>query len=345
MKLKTRLTWLRYITFLRIWNLIQLRTSFFLSTTFKKNIIWGSPFAISIEPTTSCNLGCPECPSGLKQFSRPTGKLSLENNTLILAALKGRLQHINYYFQGEPFIHGQFLELVEEAKKYNVYVSTSTNAHFINESMAEKIIHSGLDQLIISLDGTTQETYEQYRVHGKLSKVLEASRLLVAAKKKHQKGPVLVFQFLVVAPNEHQINDVLQLAKEMNIDEVRFKTAQLYDFKNGNPLMPNQEKYSRYIKGKDGKYKLKYTLKNKCWRMWSSCVFTWDLRVVPCCFDKDASHVLGNLGVSENTPNFQFKSIWKGEKYNAFRKQLMNSRETISICKNCSEGSKVLVEL
>jgi MoaA/NifB/PqqE/SkfB family radical SAM enzyme len=339
MNYKSKLSWAKYITPIRIWNMLQLRLSFMYSSAFKKSIIWGKPFAISIEPTTSCNLGCPECPSGLKQFSRPTGKLSLENNLRVLEQLKGRLQHINYYFQGEPFIHGQFLELVKQAKKFNVYVSTSTNAHFITTEVAEKIMQSGLDQLIISIDGTTQETYEQYRIHGKISKVLEASRLLVEAKKCAGKGPHLVFQFLVVAPNEHQVDNVLTLAKEMNIDEVRFKTAQLYNYENGNPLMPKNEKYSRYVLGKNGKFKLKYTITNKCWRMWSSCVFTWDLRVVPCCFDKDAAHVLGNLDATTS-----FKTIWNGNRYQNFRKQLFVDRSKIAICTNCSEGANVLVE-
>jgi radical SAM protein with 4Fe4S-binding SPASM domain len=339
MNLKTRFDWAKYLTILRLWNMIQLRLSFLISLYFKKVKLWGKPFAISVEPTTSCNLGCPECPSGLKQFSRPTGKLSLENNLLILNQLKGKLQHINYYFQGEPFIHGQFLDLVKQAKEHNIYVSTSTNAHFITTENAKEIMESGLDQLIISLDGTTQETYEKYRVHGKLEKVLESCRMLVEAKKRAGKGPQLVFQFLVVAPNEHQIENILQLAKEMQIDEVRFKTAQLYDYENGNDLMPKNEKYSRYVLDKNGKFKLKYSITNKCWRMWSSCVFTWDLRVVPCCFDKDASYVLGNLNASTS-----FESIWRGKKYQDFRKQLFSDRTKIAICTNCSEGSKVLIE-
>ena len=142
--------------------------------------------------------------------------------------------------------------------------------------------------------GLTQKTYEQYRVNGKLSKVLKASQYLVEAKKERGSDtPHLIFQFLAVKPNEHEIPQVFELASEMSIDEVRIKTAQLYEYKDGNPLMPENEEFSRYIKQKDGSYKLKGKPGNHCWRMWSGSVSTWDGSIVPCCFDKDAKHVLG----------------------------------------------------
>jgi radical SAM protein with 4Fe4S-binding SPASM domain len=202
--------------------------------------------------------------------------------------------------------------------------------------MALKTVQSKLDKLIISIDGTTQDTYEQYRIGGTLSKVIDGTKNIVSAKKKLQsKTPHLVFQFLVVKPNEHQLNDVKQLAKELGVDEVVFKTAQVYDFKNGNSLIPDNIKYSRYKKNSDGTYAIKNKLLNQCWRMWSSCVITWDGLVVPCCFDKDAKHQLGDLKQQ------QFKDVWMSQPYQIFRKSILKSRQEIDICKNCSEGTAV----
>lgn len=296
------------------------------------------PFSLSIEPTTACNLGCPECPSGLKQFTRPTGRLDLTLHEKMIAQLRRPVFYINYYFQGEPFLHPNFLELIKEAKRNKIYTSTSTNAHFINEKMAGDIIESGLDRLIISIDGLTQETYENYRIHGKLDKVIAGTKEMVQAKLRlNSSTPHLIFQFLAVKPNEHEIPQVFELGKEMGIDEVRIKSAQLYEFENGNPLMPENEKYSRYRKQADGTYKMKYKLGNHCWRMWSSSVLTWDGKVVPCCFDKDAKHVLGTVADND------FKTIWHHPQYNAFRNAVLRGRNDIEICKNCSEGSKVWV--
>ena len=334
--LKDSVQILKVLSLRKSWNLVLLKTSYLLSRVFKKPIVFGFPFSLSIEPTTACNLACPECPSGLKQFSRPTGKLDLNVHKQMLEQLKSSVFYINYYFQGEPFIHPQFLDLIREAKLAKMYTATSTNAHFIDKAKALEIIDSGLDRLIISVDGITQATYEQYRVNGSLSKVLEASAFLVEAKKERKSAtPFLIFQFLAVKPNEAEIPAVFTLAKEIGIDEVRIKTAQLYDFKNGNSLMPEQEEYARYAKQSDGTYKLKGRQGNHCWRMWSGSVLTWDGKVVPCCFDKDASHVLGNV------TDQHFQGIWKSKEYQKFRYAVLVNRQEIDICKNCSEGTKV----
>ncbi len=335
-KLRDTFNIIRHLTFSRIWNLIVLYFSYFISRIRKKSVHKGMPFSLSIEPTTACNLGCPECPSGLKQFTRPTGKLKLDVHQDILNQVSKTVFYINYYFQGEPFLNPNFLDLIIEAKKRKIYTATSTNAHFINKVKAEEIVKSGLDRLIISIDGMTQKTYENYRVNGSLEKVIEGTQFLLDAKKKlKSKTPHLIFQFLAVKPNEHEIDEIIEFGHTMKVDEVRIKTAQLYDYENGNSLMPDNEKYARYKLNKNGTYSLKYKTGNHCWRMWSSCVFTWDAGIVPCCFDKDAQHQLGNL------KNKSFAEIWNSEKYNGFRSAVLNHRNQIDICKNCSEGTKV----
>ena len=159
---------------------------------------------------------------------------------------------------------------------------------------------------------------------------------MIAAKKESgSEFPHVIFQYLVVKPNEHQVEDAKKLATEMGVDEIRFKTAQVYDYKNGNPLIPSNEKFSRYRKMPDGTFRLKNKMSNHCWRMWSSAVITWDGSIVPCCFDKDAVHKLGNMQF------VTFKDIWKNKDYTNFRRALLTNREEIDICKNCSEGSKV----
>jgi radical SAM protein with 4Fe4S-binding SPASM domain len=327
---------LKHLSFRRAWNLVLLKSSYFISRVLRKSIHFGNPFSLSIEPTTACNLGCPECPSGLKQFTRPTGKLDLDLHKEMLSQVKKSVFYINYYFQGEPFLHPQFLDLIRDAKKAKIYTATSTNAHFISKEKADEIVKSGLDRLIISIDGMTQATYEQYRVHGQLQKVIEASRFLVESKKQLQSStPHLIFQFLAVKPNEHEIPAVFSLANELEIDEVRIKTAQFYNYEDGNTLMPTNEKYSRYKRTSSGKYILKGDPGNHCWRMWSGSVLTWDGKVVPCCFDKDAQHSMGLLGKQS------FQEIWRTEKYRNFRQAILSNRKEIDICSNCSEGTKV----
>lgn len=317
-------------------NAFKVWVSYHLSKRNKRAANFGLPISIAIEPTTSCNLRCPECPSGLRQFTRPIGMLEPVFFKTTIDAIYKELIYLTFYFQGEPYLNPNFLEMVKYASDKKIYTSTSTNAHYLTPEQATKTIESKLNRLIISIDGTTQETYEQYRIGGTLQKVIDGTKNIVAAKKKLKSNtPHIVFQFLVVKPNEHQLNDVKKLADELGVDEVVFKTAQVYDFENGNPLIPTNQIYSRYKQQPDGTYKIKNELLNQCWRMWSSCVITWDGIVVPCCFDKDAKHQLGDLKKQS------FQELWESSKYQSFRQSILKSREEIDICKNCSEGTKV----
>jgi radical SAM protein with 4Fe4S-binding SPASM domain len=226
--------------------------------------------------------------------------------------------------------------MVKYASDRNIYTATSTNAHYLKDEVARKTVESGLDRLIISIDGTTQETYQSYRVGGKLEKVIEGTKNIVKWKKELRSStPHIIFQFLVVKPNEHQMDDVIKMGEDLGVDEVKFKTAQVYDYENGNELIPTKEKYSRYKKQADGTYKIKNKLLNHCWKLWHSCVITWDGKVVPCCFDKDADHRLGDLQSQD------FKTLWKGDLYYKFRASVVKSRKEIDICTNCTEGTKV----
>jgi radical SAM protein with 4Fe4S-binding SPASM domain len=246
------------------------------------------------------------------------------------------LLYLILYFQGEPYLHPQFLELVRYAASKKIYTATSTNAHYLTDANAKKTVESGLDRLIISIDGTTQETYEAYRVGGKLEKVLEGTRNILKWKKElKSQTPHVIFQFLVVQPNEHEVEEIKKLAKELGVDAVGLKTAQIYDYQEGSPLIPLNPKYTRYNRNTDGSYSIKNALQNHCWKMWHSCVITWDGKVVPCCFDKDAHYKLGDL------QNHTFQKVWRSEAYTKFRKQLIHSRQEVEMCKNCTEGTKV----
>ncbi len=319
----------------RILNAAKLFSSYYISKTIKKPIQWGMPLSMEIEPTTSCNLRCPQCPSGLREFTRDTGMLDLDLYKKIIDELHPELVWLILYFQGEPFLNKSFLEFVKYAASKNLYTATSSNAHYFTDEMAKATVESGLDRLIISIDGTNQETYSKYRKGGQLNKVIEGTENLLKWKKELGiQTPHIIWQFIAFKHNEHQIPEIKKLAKEIGVDELGIKTAQIYDYQTSNEFIPENEDLSRYSKTESG-YQIKNKLLNQCWRMWRGSVITWDGLVVPCCFDKDATHRFGNITKQS------FKSVWTGQQYNNFRKAILKSRKEIDICTNCTEGTKV----
>ncbi len=304
---------------------------------FKKTSHWAKPYALSIEPTTSCNLRCPQCISGLRNFTRPVGMLEIENFKTIIHQIKDHTIHLNLYFQGEPYLNPSFFEMVKMASSNNLYVSTSTNAHYLSAENAEKTVLSGLSKIIISMDGLSQESYEKYRIGGQIEKVKSGIEHLLAAKLKNKAAlPLIVVQFIVFKHNENEVNEFRIWARKKNIS-YQIKSAQVYDYAHDVDFIPTNQSFSRYALDETQQFQLKSTYQNKCWKMWHSAVITWDGKVLPCCFDKDATFAMGN--VFENS----FDTIWKNKKYQDFRQKLFTNRKEIDICTNCTEGTKVFI--
>ncbi len=317
-------------------NLLRLYLSFHLSRWRGRAWHWGRPVKAGFEPTTHCNLRCPECPSGLRSFTRATGMADLDLFRCAMDQLHPDLVYLLLYFQGEPYLHPHFLAMVRYARDRGVFVATSTNGHYLTPTKARETVDSGLSEVIVSVDGATQETYQAYRVGGNLEKVKQGIRNLVEARQAAATShPLIILQFLVVRPNEHEIEAIRLMGRALGVDQVKLKTAQIYDFEDGHALIPTLDRYSRYRRGSDGKYHLKNPLANQCWKLWYGVELTWDGKVLPCCFDKDAQYQMGSL---QDQP---FGKIWRSAPYQDFRNRLLKSRAEIDICRNCSEGTRI----
>jgi radical SAM protein with 4Fe4S-binding SPASM domain len=336
--LYNHLNFLSTASFKKLFNLIRLLLSYHLSVIVKSALAYGYPVSISIEPTTLCNLSCPECPSGQGSLMRPAGNMKIALYRKIINELSPYLLYLNLYFQGEPFLHPEIFKMIFLSKQKRIYTALSTNGHFLDIENSKKIIHSGLDKLIICIDAITQEDYEIYRKNGNLKKVITGIKTLINYKKElKSRKPFIIIQSLIMQHNQYKIKQMKHYFQDLGVDKVLFKSIQINEFRGGNPLIPTIDKYSRYKNTGNGNYIIKNTFKNKCWRMWSSTVVTHDGKVIPCCFDKDAAYLFGNIN------EFSLKKIWKNNNYNKFRKKILTGRKDISICCNCTEGlNKVL---
>ena len=211
------------MTLRRAFNAMKVLASYHVSRWTKKSIQWGYPISISFEPTTSCNLRCPECPSGLRAFSRPTGMLKKDFFRETIDQLSKELMYLVFYFQGEPYLNPDFLDMVQYATSQKIYTATSTNAHYLNDSNARRTVESGLDRIIISIDGTTQETYAQYRKRGDFDKAIR--NLAAAADEKRQTGrdlPFINWRYILFNHNDsdEEMSRARRMAGDMGVDRL-----------------------------------------------------------------------------------------------------------------------------
>lgn len=311
------------------------------------------PLFVSVEPAAVCQLKCPECPVGQAKTATLTDRftdrpatpdrvqtfMSLDLFRRVLEQVKETAMTIQFYFQGEPLLNKDLPLMIREAHEAGLYTIVSTNAQALTEEMAQALVAAGLDRIIVSMDGLTEESYGAYRIGGSLEKTVNALRFLREAKDRLRLTEYRPFatltdrvqteielQCLRLRTNEHEWKELKRVYKSLGADRLVFKTAQLYDYADGHPLMPSDPRYSRYIQGKDGKYHRR-RLRKGCFRVWSGCVITTNGDVLPCCYDKAHAHAYGNNKESA------IGDLFHNAISLAFRKAAIH--EQPDICKEC----------
>ena len=316
------------------------------------------PTFVSVEPANFCQLRCPECPVGLRGERREAkgekgtpflgeargGLLTLELFHRILDEVKEHAHTMQFYFQGEPLLNKQLSEMIAMAHQVGLYTIVSSNAQALNRSTAEALVKSGLNRIIVSIDGFSEESYAAYRIGGSLHKALDGLQHLANAKAEFHSRIRIELQVLRLRSNEHEWDWIKKNYKSLGATHLVFKTAQLYNFEHGHPLMPTDERYSRYRKTADGTYIHKSSPLHStpstlhrafgalCLRLWSGCVITTSGDVLPCCYDKDHRHAYGNITQQS------LAEIYHSAKANALRRRvLLYQGEPLEMCKNCNQ--------
>ena len=299
---------------------------------------------VSIEPANFCQLHCPQCPVGNATCVSSEGEerepikkqcLSLAHAKQILHALPRSVRVVQFYFQGEPLLNPDLPQMIALAHQQHRHTIVSTNAQALTAEMAERLVAAGLNKIIVSMDGWTQETYSAYRAGGSVEKVKEGIRYLHTANQRSRHKTYIALQCLRLASNQKEWQIFEQQYRSIGADSITFKTAQFYHYEHGDPLMP-ESRYARYIKGNDGLFHPRPTLSMRvqrwlgvrpCVRVLTGCIIAVNGDVLPCCYDKEHLHVLGNIftepweTISAHRAAF-IRTIWRGN--------------TPPMCNNCT---------
>lgn len=306
--------------------------------TRKELFLFGYPYWLVMDPCNYCNLHCPFCPTGQKRETRTKSKLNFNDFKNIIDKLGPYLIHIDLVNWGEPFLNEQIFEMIKYAKQHHLDIKIDTNMNHFDEQAAEKLVLSGLDKIVVSIDGLNEETYSKYRRGGNFQVVMNNLRLLIKKRRELKSSkPYITWQFLVFRHNEHEINNVIKTGKNMGVDHVGISNAFIGD-KDWIPLNSN---YSNYNIEEINNNELtsdhfKLAQERFCNWPWEAIAINTNGSVSPCCSVENEKDDFGNIF------DQPFEKFWNDEKYLIARNYIRDKDQNITTDKHICVGCRHL---
>jgi MoaA/NifB/PqqE/SkfB family radical SAM enzyme len=301
--------------------------------------VQSSPYLLIIDACNFCNLKCPLCPTGLNDLGRQQSMLSFEHFQKYFDPLSPWLFEAYLHNWGESLLNKQVYRMIEYAQQRNVGTNLSSNFVKVSSQDIDNILDSGLEYLVISLDGTSQETYGKYRIGGNYEQVIEnLSELIRRRDRLKKKTPVIEWQFIVMKQNEHQVGEAEVLAKKLGVDLLRFIPVGMpYEVTNRKEVADkwypatvsgrNSSDHEEQQFGQAGK-------PGPCFYLYRSMVINSDGGVSPCCVVYRKNRDFADLNQAE----IDIRKIWNNEKYVSGR-ALFSSRnpekKKTTVCDGC----------
>lgn len=298
----------RYNTFTKTINFVKVKFAKLL----RLERVPGMPYRYYIDPANICNLHCLVCPTGLGILGREHGRIAFEQFKSIVDQVMKYAYVLELYNWGEPFLHPRIFDMISYAHTHRISVRLSSNMNYFSREMASQTVLSGLDRIIVSVDGSTQETYERYRRGGDLSRVLNHVRMLVEAKQQHHSSsPFILLRMLVHHYNEHQVDEMRQIAQELGVDG--FSTGGFFidvtDPEQVKEWLPTDEAQSYYDYSAEQIENIWH-----CAELWEAMVINWDGGVAPCCWIHQKKYDFANAFERS------IADIWNDEAYVSSRR-------------------------
>jgi radical SAM protein with 4Fe4S-binding SPASM domain len=287
---------LRYSSARKLRNLIAVE----MAKRTGRTVDFGYPYTLTVEPTNHCNLRCTLCPTGQGLVGREKGYLSLAEFERIVDEVGDYVHVINFQNWGEPMLSRDTPAMIAYTHRKGIYTSIATNGNY-PPSRNAALVEAGLDHILFALDGSHQDLYAQYRVGGRFEVVARNIQELIAAREERgAKHPFVEIQFLVFPHNEHDEEEVRELARLWKADGIMVRAA----------VAPENTTNRRsHYTWNDSK--------GFCSRFWYTASINSDGGVTPCCHFFHEENDLGNVSGSS------FGDVWNNA---AFRR----SRELVA---------------
>lgn len=278
--------------------------------------------ALTLEISSACNLKCVFCPVGNQKITPIL--MNLKDHHKIIDLLPKSIKVVRYSYRGDATLNKDFVKMIHYAYLKGFKTDLSTNGMLIDKYI-EELVNSGLDRIIFAIDGATQESQSKYRIGSDLEKIKTNIKKLVEARENSKKKfpRQIIIQSIINKYNEFQVSDFIEMAKNLGVDEIKFKTLAV-------------SLASTFLKGKD--IHEAFLPKNKEYLRKGQniliCPFLWETVILAngdvsiCCSDYYGKYIVGNVLKEDN-----FEKIVYGKIYNALRKKILKKK--LSICKTC----------
>lgn len=302
------------------------------------------PSSIMFEVTNHCNLGCITCPREYAfGHAMAKGSIDLDKMKKVIDEVAPYIDSIGLTGLGETLLYKKLEETLAYIKSKNKGIQTfvSTNAHIPGaENYIEKLAPY-LDTVQISIDGT-ENIYEVVRLKSNYNFFIDMVKKIVKLCKEHHVA--VMFNFVAVKENYHQMKDIVKLASELGVDDVNITPVNIAS------ITTLDLSYYDIFYGDDFKnelkaaYQLSHDVKNvnltvwdiksknefqKCHLVWNHFYVSWDGYMTPCCakpFPKELN--FGNVFETSMMESLNSKE------YRQFR-ELWYRNEPPDFCKNC----------
>jgi MoaA/NifB/PqqE/SkfB family radical SAM enzyme len=273
--------YLRHATFGKLVNAARVESRLLMNNPDMAGLL---PYFLFVEISNTCNLHCPLCQTGRGEGVPRENRMTFENYRRLIEPLAPYLFQVFLYDWGEPFLNRDIYRIIGLNSQRNIGTVVSTNFNLPID--AAQCVECGLEHLIISGDGITQEVYERYRKGGRIEKVFGNLHALVAAKKKAgSRTPRIEWQCLVTRHNERQLDEIRETVLQAGADEVRFGNLNFYSAGVQPALqeewLPRNPLYRKLAMPASA---LDVTRKRRpCFWLWRTAIVNVNGGVTPCC--------------------------------------------------------------
>lgn len=293
-----------------------------------------APFSFMIDPCNICNFKCSFCPTGhprlLAKVVRPNGLMDFNLFCKIIDDVRGfgrKLEKINLYKDGEPFLNRDLVKMVAyaKAKKIAKDINITSNGLLINEANTRGIVAAGLDSIRISVEHVSDSGYRKItNTPTKYEQIRKNIEYLFNEKKKKKSHlkihAKLIDTGLSDAEKEKFIKDFSNISDSININPIDGRNnSHGYDFSLGQGI-PSTTAYNTLSK----------INRIVCPYPFYSIAINFNGLVSVCCMDWGLNAIVGDVSKES------IVDIWRGEKLHNFMiRHLKGERKKINICADC----------